>query len=462
MLTSGDYGRGLARWSPDGKSLRNSREQAASRLRSRQQLGPVWLDAAPRRRRARQLTTSRARDNDPDTESGPRGARRPLHRLLAGRPAQAHSTTPVQKLAVVPARRRAPAFSRQGSIVTRRTPCGRATGRPFYFLLEDDRAVGLAARAAAGGAIERLVSGSRVVSAFAAGANGKVAVLASTALAPAECSRLTAPRCGRCHSERRVASRVKLAPCSRSASRPRRHGGQWLRGEAARLRVGKRYPTIPAHSRRSRVAVPARVRLQLQTLAGHGYLVIVANPRAAPAGESNFTRFRGLGEQGCPGRARRGSTMWWRRGSPIPRGLGVGGWSTAGSSPNYVIAQDHRFKGGGGGAASPTCWPATARISMCGNTRGSGRAVEDRRDLSCCHSRSCTPTGSTRRPVPVRRQGLQRAAPSLGADVPGAQKPGRGNPAVIYPGTHHAINKPTLPGATGLERYLVWYDKHLK
>src|SRR5437879_13171722 len=59
-------------------------------------------------------------------------------------------------------------------------------GSSIYFQLEDDRTVGLARVPAAGGAIERLVSGTRVVGAFAGGADGKVAVLGSTTLAPAE------------------------------------------------------------------------------------------------------------------------------------------------------------------------------------------------------------------------------------------------------------------------------------
>jgi len=32
---------------------------------------------------------------------------------------------------------------------------------------------------------------------------------------------------------------------------------------------------------------------------------------------------------------------------------------------------------------------------------------------------------------------------------------------VIYPGQHHAINKPSYR-RDRLERYLVWYDKYLK
>src|SRR5437870_11456161 len=65
-------------------------------------------------------------------------------------------------------------------------PVWSSDGSSIYFQFEDDRTVGLARVPAAGGAIERLVSGPRVVSAFAAGANGKLAVLASTPLEPAE------------------------------------------------------------------------------------------------------------------------------------------------------------------------------------------------------------------------------------------------------------------------------------
>src|SRR5207247_4611815 len=72
-------------------------------------------------------------------------------------------------------------------------PVWSSDGSSIYFQLEDDRTVGLALVPAAGGAIERLVSGPRVVSAIAAGGNGKLAVRASAPLQPAAVCALVVP-----------------------------------------------------------------------------------------------------------------------------------------------------------------------------------------------------------------------------------------------------------------------------
>src|SRR5439155_14668282 len=133
-----------------------------------------------------QLTTFEGPDNDPDTESRP--AWSPDGRSIAylqGGPLNLLYYA-VQKLAVVPAAGGAPRILTAALDRNVASPVWSADGSSITFLLEDDRAVGLARVPATGGAIERLVSGPRVVSAFAAGPNGKLAVLASTPLVPTE------------------------------------------------------------------------------------------------------------------------------------------------------------------------------------------------------------------------------------------------------------------------------------
>src|SRR5437867_3000745 len=192
-LTSGDYDELLPAWSPDGKSL-----AFVSKRRPDFDRDSNWdlyvIDAAPGGggggggAAPRQLTTFEGPDNDPDTESRP--AWSPDGRSIAylqGGPLKLIYYA-VQKLAVVPAAEGGGAPRILTAALDRNvaSPVWSADGSSITFLLEDDRAVGLARVPAAGGAIERLVSGPRVVSAFAAGANGKLAVLASTPLVPAE------------------------------------------------------------------------------------------------------------------------------------------------------------------------------------------------------------------------------------------------------------------------------------
>jgi dipeptidyl aminopeptidase/acylaminoacyl peptidase len=59
-------------------------------------------------------------------------------------------------------------------------------GRSLLFLLEDDRNEHLARMPAAGGPVERIVTGRRVISGMTSGPDGRIAVVASTPEAPGE------------------------------------------------------------------------------------------------------------------------------------------------------------------------------------------------------------------------------------------------------------------------------------
>src|SRR2546429_2764496 len=175
MLTSGDYDELLPAWSPDGKAL-----VFVSKRRPDADRDSNWdlyvMDAAPGGSAApRQLTLFEGPDNDPDTESRP--AWSPDGRSIAylqGGPLKLIYYA-VQKLAVMPSAGGAPRILTAALDRNVANPVWSSDGSSIYFQLEDDRTVGLARVPAAGGAIERLVSGPRVVSAFAAGANGKLA-----------------------------------------------------------------------------------------------------------------------------------------------------------------------------------------------------------------------------------------------------------------------------------------------
>src|SRR5436853_3807876 len=184
VLTPGPYDELLPAWSPDGRSLVFVSKRRADV--ERRNNWDVYLMDAVTGAVPRQLTTFGGPDNDPDTESRP--AWSPDGRSIAylqGGPLKLIYYA-VQKLAVMPSAGGAPRILSAALDRNVAHPVWSSDGSSIYFQLEDDRTVGLARVPAAGGAIERLVSGPRVVSAFAAGANGKLAVLASTPLEPAE------------------------------------------------------------------------------------------------------------------------------------------------------------------------------------------------------------------------------------------------------------------------------------
>ena len=354
MLTSGDYDELLPAWSPDGKSL-----VFVSKRRPDFDRDSNWdlyvIDAAPGAGAApRQLTTFEGPDNDPDTESRP--AWSPDGRSIAylqGGPLKLIYYA-VEKLAVVSVAGGAPRILTAALDRNVASPVWSGDGSSITFLLEDDRAVGLARVPAAGGAIERLVSGPRVVSAFAAGANGKLAVLASTPLVPAEVFALddtTLRPLSRQNDE--WLSRVKLGGVEPISFKSR--DGTAVNGFAVKppdFVSGKRYPTILRLHGGPVSQFQNEFDFQLQTLAGHGYLVVVANPRGSSGRGERFSTaiFADWGNKDAQD-VLAAVDYAVAQGLADPARLGVGGWSYGGILTNYVIAQDRRFKAAVSGAS---------------------------------------------------------------------------------------------------------------
>ncbi len=465
MLTSGDYDELLPAWSPDGQAL-----VFVSKRRPDFDRDSNWdlyvIDAGGGGAAPRQLTTFDGPDNDPDTESRPTWS--PDGRSIAylqGGPLKLIYYA-VQKLAVVPAAGGAPRILTAALDRNVASPVWSADGSSITFLLEDDRAIGLARVPAAGGAIDRLVSGPRVVSAFAAGANGKLAVLASTPLAPAEVFALdgtTLRPLSRQNDE--WLSRVNLGGVEPISFKSR--DGTAINGFAVKppdFVSGKRYPTILRIHGGPVSQYQNEFDFQLQTLAGHGYLVLVANPRGSSGRGERFSAaiFADWGNKDAQD-VLAAVDYAVAQGLADPARLGVGGWSYGGILTNYVIAQDRRFKAAVSGAS----------ISNVLAGYGTDQYVREyevelgvpwkaadtwvRLSSPFLHAdRITTPTlflcGDKDFNVPLlNSEQMYQALRSLGVETQ----------LVIYPGQHHGINKPSYR-RDRLERYLAWYDKHLK
>jgi dipeptidyl aminopeptidase/acylaminoacyl peptidase len=466
MLTSGDYDELLPAWSPDGKSL-----VFVSKRRPDFDRDSNWdlyvIDAVPGGGAApRQLTTFEGPDNDPDTESRP--AWSPDGRSIAylqGGPLKLIYYA-VQKLAVVPAAGGAPRILTAALDRNATNPVWSGDGSSIYFLLEDDRTVGLARVPAAGGAIERLVSGSRVVGAFAAGGNGKVAVLASTPLVPAEVFALdgtTLRPLSRQNDE--WLSRVKLGAVEAISFKSR--DGTAINGLVVKppdFVSGKRYPTLLRIHGGPVSQYQHEFDFQLQTLAGHGYLVVVANPRGSSGRGEGFSTaiFADWGNKDAQD-VLAAVDYAVAQGLADPARLGVGGWSYGGILTNYVIAQDHRFKAAVSGASISNVLAGYGTDQYVREYEGElgapWKAVDTwlRLSFPFLHAdRINTPTlflcGDKDFNVPLlNSEQMYQALRSLGVETQ----------LVIYPGQHHGINKPSYR-RDRLGRYLVWYDRYLK
>ena len=465
MLTSGDYDELLPAWSPDGRSL-----AFVSKRRPDFDRDSNWdlyvIAAGGGGAAPRQLTTFEGPDNDPDTESRP--AWSPDGHSLAylqGGPLKLLYYA-VQKLAVVPGAGGAPHILTAALDRNVASPVWSGDGSSITFLLEDDRAVGLARVPAAGGAIERLVSGPRVVSAFTAGANGKLAVLVSTPLAPAEVFALdgsTLRPLSRQNDE--WLARVTLGGVEPITFKSR--DGTAVNGFAVKppdFVSGKRYPTILRIHGGPVSQYQSEFDSQLQTLAGHGYLVVVANPRGSSGRGERFSTaiFADWGNKDAQD-VLAAVDYAVAQGLADPARLGVGGWSYGGILTNYVIAQDQRFKAAVSGASIANVlagYGTDQYVREYEVELGVPWKTADtwvKLSFPFLHAdRITTPTlflcGDKDFNVPLlNSEQMYQALRSLGVETQ----------LVIYPGQHHGINKPSYR-RDRLERYLAWYDKYLK
>jgi len=463
-LTSGDYDELLPAWSPDDKSL-----VFVSKRRpdfDRDNNWDLYVVDAVQGAAPRQLTTFAGPDNDPDYESRP--AWSPDGRSIAylqGGPLKLVYYA-VQKLAVVPATGGAPRILTAALDRNATNPAWSGDGSSLSFLLEDDRTVGLARVPAAGGAIERLVSGPRVVSGFAAGAGGKVAVLTSTPLAPAEVFALdgtTLRPLSRQNDE--WLSRVRLGAVEPIGFKSR--DGTAINGFVVKppdFVAGRRYPTVLRIHGGPVSQYQHEFDFQLQTLAGHGYLVVVANPRGSSGRGEPFATaiYADWGNKDAQD-VLAAVDYAVAQGLADPGRLGVGGWSYGGILTNYVIAQDHRFKAAVSGASISNVLAGYGTDQYVREYEGElgvpWKAPDTwvRLSFPFLHAdRINTPTlflcGDKDFNVPLlNSEQMYQALRSIGVATQ----------LVIYPGTHHAINKPSYR-RDRLERYLVWYDKYLK
>jgi dipeptidyl aminopeptidase/acylaminoacyl peptidase len=326
--------------------------------------------------------------------------------------------------------------------------------------------VQLARIPAGGGAIERLLSGERVITGYTTGAQGRMAVAMSTLMVPTEVYAVDG-------STTRPLSRQNDAWLGRvrvAATEPisfKSRDGTPVNGFVVKpldFHAGTRYPALLRIHGGPVSQFQFEFNTQLQMFASHGYLVVVANPR------------------GSSGRGERYATAiyadWGNKdaqdvlaavdyvvgqGLADPARLGVGGWSYGGILTNYVIAQDRRFKAAISGASASNILAGYGTDEYVREYEAElgvpwkSTDVWLKLSFPFLHAdRIVTPTlflcGDKDFNVPLlNSEQMYQALRSLGVETQ----------LVIYPGQRHALGKPSYL-KDRMERYLAWYDRHLK
>jgi dipeptidyl aminopeptidase/acylaminoacyl peptidase len=345
------------------------------------------------------------------------------------------------------------------------SPAFSADGKSIVFLVADDRTEYLARIPVAGGPVERLLDGARVIQA-ASTAGGHTAVLSSSDKQPAEVYALESSRLRQLtHYNDPLVAELQFAPAEDIAFKSK-DGAEIhaLLTKPLSYEQGKRYPTLvrihggptgqDAHS----------FAFERQLFASAGYVVLNVNYRGSSGRGAKYSEsiFADWGNKEVDD-VLAAADYAVAKGIADPDRLGIGGWSYGGVLTDYVIASDKRFKAAISGAGSAN------HISLYGHDQYTFLYDNEfgppwkntelwlKFSYPFFHAdRIHTPTlflgGDKDFNVPIiGGEQMYQALTTL--KVP-AQ-------LVIYPGQNHGLTKIAFI-RDRYERYLAWYDKYLK
>jgi dipeptidyl aminopeptidase/acylaminoacyl peptidase len=227
--------------------------------------------------------------------------------------------------------------------------------------------------------------------------------------------------------------------------------------------VGKRYPTIlwlhggPA----SQFSYSFRDNAQL--FAANGYVVIMPNPRGSVGYGESFAKgtVAAWGQKDVEdvlAAVDHGIEM----GMVDPDRLGVGGWSYGGILTNYVITQSQRFKAASSGASLGLV-PANyghdhyqlmyeLEFGLPWENRERWAALSPFWKVEAITTPTLWMGGEVDWNVPIINSEQMYIA---------MKRLGRETQLVVYPDEHHGIRRPSFI-RDRLERWLDWFDSHLK
>jgi dipeptidyl aminopeptidase/acylaminoacyl peptidase len=460
QITFGPYDDGEPVWSPDGRwiafSSNRSKDPDANDNRD------VFLIAPRAGETPKAMTTSPASDSSP--AFSPDG--RWIAYVTGGAPEDIWYAT--SSVAVIPVAGGEPRLLTRALDRNVKSPRFAPDGKSILFLVDEGGTVHLARVPAAGGTVERIVGGDREVESYGQGPKGDLVVLESQPSYPAEISAVEAKgslrRLTRMNDD--FLKGIRLAQVQRlkvkSADGQEIDAFLTLPPDAG-LGAGHRLPTILRIHGGPTDQYTMAFQAEWQILAAHGYAVVTANPRGSSGYGRDFSHvlwadWGNKDYEDVMAAVDRAIAM----GVADPDRLGVGGWSYGGILTDYVVTKTGRFKAAISGSSETNYlanygtdhyqreWEAELGLPW------KNPQLWIRLSPFYQVEKITTPTlflcGAADLNVPcLNSEQLFQAMRRLGRDTE----------LVVYPEQFHSIEKPSYV-KDRFERYLDWYDKHLK
>jgi dipeptidyl aminopeptidase/acylaminoacyl peptidase len=458
QITSGDFDDRDATWSPDGTRIAfvSERERDADRTNN----ADIYVVAAKTGAAPTKLTSFNGPDEgkpawSPDGKS---------IAYLQGDEARFYAYN-LQKLTVIPSTGGTPHVLTESLDRAVTAPIWAPDGKSIYVLVEDDRAQYVAKVPAAGGAVEPLTTGRRVVNALSLGSDGNLAVAASTARDPFEVYALEQGKLRKLTSQNAWAADVAFAKVE-DVTFTAKDGTivNGLLSRPASAPAGQNLPLLLWIHGGPNGQDDHSFDEEREYFVANGYAVLQVNYRGSSGRGSKYQKaiYADWGHLEVIDLLA-GVDWAVQSGVADPDRLAIGGWSYGGILTDYTIATDQRFKAANSGAGSGlqlSTYGSDQYIMQYEAELGPPWKTQDlwiKVSYPFFHAdRIKTPTlfMASEKDFNVPVIGAEQMYQALRSNGVDAQ-------LVIYPDQHHGIRVPSYI-RDRLQRRLAWFDKYLK
>lgn len=340
-----------------------------------------------------------------------------------------------------------------------------ADGSSLFCVVADDRTSYLARVPAAGGNIQPVTTGRRVVSGVSQRGDGAFACLTATAGDLSEVHALEGGKLRRLsHQNDALMAELQLGLTEdfscKSKDGTEVHG---LMVKPAAFVPGRRYPTLLLIHGGPNGQDDHSFSFDRQFFAAHGYVVLAVNYRGSSGRGSTYQKaiYADWGNKEVVDLL--GAVDYAvASGIADPERLGIGGWSYGGILTDYTIATDTRFKAAVSGASS------ALQLSMYGSDQYVVQYENEigppwkAKDLWLNLSYPFFRADRIKTPTLFLSGDRDFNVPTIGVEqmYQALKSLGIATRLIIYPGQFHGITMPSY-ARDRLQRYLDWFDKYL-